>query len=40
MIWGLQIQVSSTTWYSPFFLVYGSEAVLPTDLAIGAPHIQ
>jgi hypothetical protein len=26
--------------YSPFFLVYGSEAVHPTDLAFGAPRIQ
>jgi hypothetical protein len=26
--------------YSPFFLVHGSEAVLPTDVAFGAPRFQ
>jgi hypothetical protein len=40
VIWGLRTQVSSTTGFSPFFLVYGSEAVLPTDVALGAPRIQ
>jgi hypothetical protein len=28
------------TGYLTFFLVYGSEAVLPTDIAFGAPRIQ
>jgi transposase InsO family protein len=39
VIRGLRTQVSSVTGYSPFFLVYGSEAVLPTDVAFGAPRI-
>jgi hypothetical protein len=25
---------------TPFFMVYGSEAVLPTDLKYGAPRIK
>jgi hypothetical protein len=40
VIWGLRTQVSSATGYSPLFLVYKSEAVLPTDLAFGVPRIQ
>jgi hypothetical protein len=40
MIWGLRTQVSSATGFSPFFLVYESEAVLSTDVAFGAPRIQ
>jgi hypothetical protein len=37
VIWGLRTQVSFTTGFSPFFLVY---AVLPTDVAFGDPRIQ
>jgi hypothetical protein len=40
VVWGLRTQVSSTTGFSPFFLVYGSEAILPTDVTFGAPRIQ
>jgi hypothetical protein len=40
VIWGLRTQVSSATGFSPFFLVYGSEAILPTNVAFGAPRIQ
>jgi hypothetical protein len=40
VIWGLRTKVSSATGFSPFFLVYRSEAVLPTDVAFRAPRIQ
>ena len=38
--WGLCTQKSRATGYSPFFMVYGLEAVLPSDIAFGAPRIQ
>ncbi|XP_039786443.1 uncharacterized protein LOC120652629 [Panicum virgatum] len=40
VVWGLRTQRSRVTGYSPFFMVYGSEAILPTDIAFGAPHTQ
>jgi hypothetical protein len=40
VIWGLRTQVSFATGFSPFLLVYGSEAILPTDVTFGAPCIQ
>jgi hypothetical protein len=40
VIRGLKTQVSSATSFSPFFPVYGSEAVLSIDVAFGAPQIQ
>jgi hypothetical protein len=39
VFWGLRTPVTSAMGFSPFFLVYGSEAVLPTDVAFGAPRI-
>jgi hypothetical protein len=40
VIWSLRTQVSSATGFSPFFLVYSSEAILPTDVTFRAPRIQ
>jgi hypothetical protein len=40
VIWGLRTQDSSTTGFSPLFLVYRLGAVLPTDVTFGAPCIQ
>ena len=36
VVWGLRTQRSRATGYSPFFMVYGFEAVLPSDIAFGA----
>jgi len=40
VVWGLRTQKSRATGYSPFFMVYGSEAVLPLDIAFDSPRIQ
>jgi hypothetical protein len=40
VICGLRTHLSSTKGFSPFFLVYRSEVVLPTDVAFRAPRIQ
>ena len=40
VVWGLRTQRSRATGYSPFFMVYCSEAVLLSDIAFGAPRIQ
>ena len=40
VVWGLRTQRSRATSYSPFFMVYDSEAFLPSDIAFGAPRIQ
>ena len=31
---------SRATGYTPFFMVYGSEAILPTNLDYGAPRVR
>ena len=31
---------SQATGYTPFFMVYGSEAILPSDLDYGAPRVR
>ena len=40
VVWGLRTQRSRATSYSPFFMVYDSEVVLPSNIAFGAPRIQ
>jgi hypothetical protein len=36
----VKLFVGSSTGFSPFFLVYDSDVILPTDVAFGSPHVQ
>jgi hypothetical protein len=40
VIWGLRTQPSKATEQSPFFLVYGSEAILPNDVMWKSPQLE
>jgi hypothetical protein len=40
VVWGLRPQVSRATGYSPFFLVYESEVVLPASLIWISPKFE
>jgi transposase InsO family protein len=40
VVWSLRTTPSRATRFTPFFLVYGAEAILPTDLEYGSPRAQ
>jgi len=40
VVWGLRTQPSRNTGVSPYFMVYGAEAVLPSDVAFGSPRVE
>jgi ribonuclease HI/transposase InsO family protein len=40
VVWSLTTTPSRATGFSPFFLVYGAEAILPTDLEYGSPRTR
>jgi hypothetical protein len=40
VLWGLRTQPSKPTGQSPYFLVYGSEAILPADVMWVSPAIE
>jgi transposase InsO family protein len=40
VVWSLRTTPSRATGFTPFFLVYGAEAVLPTDLEYGSPRAE
>jgi hypothetical protein len=39
-VWSLRTTPSRATGFTPFFLVYGAEAVLPTNLEYGSPRVR
>jgi hypothetical protein len=39
-LWGLRTQPSKPTGQSPYFLVYGSEAILPTEVMWDSPAVE
>jgi hypothetical protein len=40
VVWGLRTQSSRHTGTSPYFIVYGVEAVLPADIAFRSPRVE
>ena len=40
MVWGLRTQASRNTGVPLYFLVYGSEAIFPADIAFRAPRVE
>ncbi|XP_039803912.1 uncharacterized protein LOC120668014 [Panicum virgatum] len=40
VIWSLRTTPNRATGFTPFFLVYGTEAVLPMDLEYGSPRLK
>jgi hypothetical protein len=40
VLWSLRTTPSQATGFTPFFLVYGSEVVLPTDLEYGSLRLK
>ncbi|XP_039780651.1 uncharacterized protein K02A2.6-like [Panicum virgatum] len=40
VLWSLRTTPSRATGFTPFFMVYGSEAILPTDMEYGSPRVK
>lgn len=39
MLWSLRTTTNRSTEYTPFLMVYGAEAVLPSDVCYSAPRV-
>jgi hypothetical protein len=40
VVWSLRTTPSRATGFTPFFLVYGAEDILPIDLEYGSPRAR
>ena len=40
VLWSLRMTPNQATSYTPFFKVYGSKAILPTNLDYGVPKVR
>jgi hypothetical protein len=40
VVWSLRTTPSRATGFTPFFLIYGAEAILPTDLEYGSSRVR
>ena len=40
VLWGLRTQPNRNTGVSPYFMVFGSEVVLPADIAFCSPRVE
>jgi hypothetical protein len=40
VVWSLRTTPCRATGFTPFFLVYGAEAILPTDLEYWSPRVR
>jgi hypothetical protein len=40
VVWSLRTTPSRASGFTPFFLVYGAEAILPTHLEYGSPRTR
>ncbi|HET8670197.1 MAG TPA: reverse transcriptase-like protein [Candidatus Saccharimonadales bacterium] len=40
VVWGLRTQPSRNTGVSPYFMVFGAEAVIPADIAFKSPWVE
>jgi hypothetical protein len=39
ILWGIRTTPNRSTGYTPFFLVYGAEAIMPTYIDHDSPHV-